>query len=73
MARNNRWRNHCLHAACARLPSTEYLRDRGAFFKSIHGTLNHILVVDRYYLEALRGKVTPNGSWMRKESGFATS
>jgi uncharacterized damage-inducible protein DinB len=55
MARNNLWSNHRLHAACARLPAEEYRRDRRAFFRSIHGTLNHILLIDRYYLTALEG------------------
>jgi uncharacterized damage-inducible protein DinB len=56
MAHNNLWSNHRLHGACGRLPLEEYFRDRGAFFRSIHGTLNHILLVDRYYLAALRGE-----------------
>ena len=33
----------------------EYFRDRGAFFRSIHGTLNHVLLVDQHYLGALQG------------------
>ena len=56
MSRNNLWSNHRLHQACARLLPADYFRDRGAFFRSIHGTLNHILVVDRTYLAALRGE-----------------
>jgi uncharacterized damage-inducible protein DinB len=66
MARNNRWSNYRLHAACACLPPAEYVRDRQAFFKSIHGTLNHILLVDRFYLEALRGKHPEAGSLSRE-------
>lgn len=53
MAHNNRWSNHRLRKACAQLPAEEYFRDRGAFFRSIHGTLNHILLVDRYYIAAV--------------------
>ena len=53
MARNNRWSNYRLHRACAVLPADDYFRDRGAFFHSIHGTLNHVLLVDRHYLNAL--------------------
>jgi len=40
MARNNLWSNHRLHKACAQLTSQDYFRDRRAFFRSIHGTLN---------------------------------
>ncbi len=66
MARNNRWSNHRLHTVCGRLSAIEYFRDRGAFFKSIHGTLNHILLVDRYYLDALRRKQPEAGSLSRE-------
>jgi uncharacterized damage-inducible protein DinB len=55
MARNNRWSNYRLHRACAAIPTDEYFRDRGAFFRSVHGTLNHILLIDRHYLSALDG------------------
>lgn len=55
MARNNLWSNYRLHTACAQLPEAEYHRDRGAFFGSIHRTLNHILLIDRYYVAALVG------------------
>jgi uncharacterized damage-inducible protein DinB len=53
MARNNAWANHRLHAACALLNDVELKADRSAFFGSIHRTLNHILIVDWYYLDAL--------------------
>jgi len=56
MARNNRWSNHRLHGACARLGELEARRDCGAFFRSIHGTLNHILLIDRWYLGRLQGR-----------------
>jgi uncharacterized damage-inducible protein DinB len=55
MARNNAWSNHRLHAACARLSDGEYRAERTSFFPSIHLTLNHILIVDWYYLDALEG------------------
>ena len=47
LARYNQWANQRLYAACARLPEAEYLKPRPAFFKSLHGTLSHILVGDR--------------------------
>ena len=51
----NRWVNEGLYAACAALDGADYLRDLGAFFRSVHGTLNHLLLVDRLWLERLRG------------------
>ena len=53
MARNNAWANHRLQEACAKLDEEEYKARRTSFFPSIHLTLNHILLVDWYYLDAL--------------------
>ena len=58
MARFNAWANARLHAAAATLPPEEVARDRGAFFGSILGTLNHILLVDILYRERLEGRET---------------
>jgi uncharacterized damage-inducible protein DinB len=55
MARNNAWANHRLHAACAGLTDAELKAERTGFFGSIHRTLNHILIVDWYYVDALDG------------------
>jgi uncharacterized damage-inducible protein DinB len=52
-AYNNAWANHRLLAACARLSQAEFVAPRTSFFPSIKATLNHILTVDWYYLEAL--------------------
>jgi uncharacterized damage-inducible protein DinB len=46
----NRWANARLYAAAATLTDEEYRSDRGAFFGSLHGALNHILVADRIWL-----------------------
>jgi uncharacterized damage-inducible protein DinB len=40
MASYNRWMNKRIYDACSRLSDEERKRDVGAFFKSIHGTLN---------------------------------
>jgi uncharacterized damage-inducible protein DinB len=53
MACNNAWANHRLLAACARLTQEEFVAVRTSFFPSIKATLNHILTVDWYYLDAL--------------------
>ncbi|SDP39351.1 Uncharacterized damage-inducible protein DinB (forms a four-helix bundle) [Rhodoferax sp. OV413] len=52
MAYNNAWANHRLLAACARLDPTEFVAPRSGFFPSIRATLNHILTVDWFYVDA---------------------
>lgn len=47
----NEWANARLYDAAARLPDADYRRDCGAFFRSIHGTLNHLLVADRIWMD----------------------
>ncbi|MES2432710.1 MAG: DinB family protein [Pseudomonadota bacterium] len=51
----NRLANHRLHKACAGLSAEEYAAPRVGFFPSIRATLNHILMVDRFYINALEG------------------
>jgi|SRR5919106_1344135 uncharacterized damage-inducible protein DinB len=55
MARNNAWSNYRLLTACGALSAEEYRAARVSFFPSIAATLNHILLVDLYYLDALEG------------------
>lgn len=50
MARYNRWMNEKIYAACEQLSDAERKAERGAFFKSIHTTLNHILWGDGTWL-----------------------
>lgn len=50
MARYNRWMNEKLYAVAEKLSDAERKRDRGAFFGSIHRTLNHLLLADRVWL-----------------------
>src|SRR2546422_1213467 len=50
MARYNRWMNERVYERCEKLPDAERKTDRGAFFRSIHGTLNHLLLGDRLWL-----------------------
>jgi uncharacterized damage-inducible protein DinB len=56
MARYNRWMNEKLYAAAGSLTEAERHQDRGAFFKSIHGTLDHILLGDRLWLGRFVGR-----------------
>ena len=53
IARNNAWANRRLFAACAALGPGEFDAARTGFFPSLRQTLNHILAVDRYYLDGL--------------------
>ena len=53
MARNSAWSNHRLYRACGGLSASELGAPRTGFFPSIRLTLNHILIVDWYYLDAL--------------------
>ncbi len=55
LARYNRWANSRLYDAAAQLSDTQFREDRGAFFRSMRGTLNHILVADRVWLERIEG------------------
>lgn len=55
LAQMNRLANHRLHRACPRLSDAEYGAARAGFFPSIRQTLNHILLVDRFYIPALEG------------------
>ena len=59
MARYNAWANRRLYAACEQLAEDEYHKPRAAFFGSIHGTLNHLLVTDRIWLARIEGGPSP--------------
>jgi uncharacterized damage-inducible protein DinB len=51
----NSWCNERLYDAVAKVPDAEYRADRGAFFKSLHGTLNHLLLADRIWMRRFTG------------------
>ena len=57
-ARYNAWANNRIYAACAGLSHDERVLDRRGFFRSIHGTLNHILLSDLIYRERLEKQPT---------------
>lgn len=50
----NRWANERIYATCALLDDADYRRDLGAYFRSVHSTLNHLLLVDQLWLDRLR-------------------
>ena len=51
----NAWANTRLYDAAAALDDDVYRREYGAFFGSIHRTLNHILVGDRIWMQRFTG------------------
>ena len=56
LANFNTWANTKIISSCKELNDAEYKKDRKAFFTSIHGTLNHLLVVDNLYISRIEGK-----------------
>lgn len=50
LARYNSWMNQRLYIACSTLSDAQRKRDCGAFFGSIHHTLNHLIVADLIWL-----------------------
>jgi uncharacterized damage-inducible protein DinB len=71
LARNNEWANRRLHRACAKLPREEYRATRTSFFPSIHLTLNHILLIDRYYYDCIAETGRAASRYDEFESGVA--
>jgi len=56
MALYNAWANTRLYDAVTTIDAQDYHAPRGAFFGSLHGTLNHVLVADRIWLRRLTGE-----------------
>src|SRR5262249_32467766 len=54
-AYNNAWANHRLLTACSGLDQAEFEAERTGFFPSLQKTLNHIYVIDLFYVDALEG------------------
>ncbi len=60
LANYNTITNRKLYEVCSQLSDVERKRIRQAFFKSIHGTLNHIMVGDRIWMGRFEGKQMPS-------------
>src|SRR6478736_1385838 len=67
LAYNNALANHRLHEACSRLKPGEFEAARVSFFPSIKTTLNHILTVDWFYVDALEGGTLGPKAWEPEE------
>lgn len=57
MADWNAWCFHRLYAVVDRVREEDYRRDYGLFFKSVHATLNHMLLVEKMWLGRLTGEL----------------
>jgi uncharacterized damage-inducible protein DinB len=71
LARANRLANHRLHAACLELSDAEFTAPRVSFFPSLWATLNHILIVDWYYIAALYREPDMSRAW-HSETPFSS-
>ena len=60
LALYNKLANQRLYDACVLLSDAELKKRREAFFGSIHGTLNHIMVGDRIWLSRFSGEEAPS-------------
>jgi uncharacterized damage-inducible protein DinB len=59
LARYNRWQNRSLYTAADGLSDAERRIDRGAFFRSIHATLNHLLWGDAIWMSRISDSPRP--------------
>lgn len=59
MASYNSWQNRTLYALCDQIGDEARKQDRNLFFRSILGTLNHILYVDQRILTILKQATPP--------------
>lgn len=59
MAAYSQWQNTSVFDATALLSDAQRQQDRGAFFKSIQATLNHLLWGDQLWLHRLAGTAAP--------------
>ncbi|MEP7453780.1 DinB family protein [Phyllobacterium sp. SB3] len=55
LARYNQWANKQIYDAAGVLDREDYFADRRAYFKSMHGTLNHLLAVDKLWFGRFTG------------------
>ncbi|MEL7392456.1 MAG: DinB family protein [Pseudomonadota bacterium] len=67
LAYNNAWANHRLLKACSRLSQDEFTAPRTGFFGSIRATLNHNLIIDRFYVDAMEGGDLGPSAWSDRE------
>jgi uncharacterized damage-inducible protein DinB len=59
MANYYAWANRWLYEAAACLPEADDRADLGAFFRPLHGTLNHLMAGDLLWLARFRRQAAP--------------
>lgn len=57
LAPYNQWMNRKLYEAAAALPADRLHEDRGAFFGSVFGTLNHVVIADLIWFKRIGAKI----------------
>jgi uncharacterized damage-inducible protein DinB len=67
MARNNAWANHRLLKTCEGLDAEAFAAPRTGFFPSLRATLNHILIIDWFYVDAMEGGTLGPDAWADRE------
>lgn len=67
LAHNNAWANHRLLIACEHLSQDEFTAYRTGFFPSLRRTLNHILIIDHFYIDAMEGGTLGPAAWADEE------
>ena len=67
MAYNNGWANHRLLTACVGLSQADFQAPRTGFFPSLRATLNHILIIDWFYIDAMEGGTLGPAAWADQE------
>jgi uncharacterized damage-inducible protein DinB len=67
LAHNNAWANHRLLTACRRLPQDAFVAPRTGFFPSLRATLNHVLIIDHFYVDAMEGGTLGPAAWADQE------
>jgi uncharacterized damage-inducible protein DinB len=70
MAEYNRWQNDNLYGAADGLGDAARKAPRGAFFGSIHGTLNHLLWADQIWMSRFAGTPRPTVATIPESVGM---
>jgi uncharacterized damage-inducible protein DinB len=73
MASYNRWQNRNLYGAADSLSEEARKLERGAFFGSIHGTLNHLLFGDQMWMSRFAGTAKPKAAGIPQSPGMYES
>lgn len=56
LADYNQWANQQVYRAVAELPAEQRLRDVGLYFKSVQGTLHHLIATDNAWMALIQGE-----------------